>query len=80
MQGLFLFRSGFFYRGCQKNVPEFERFFLQPHTRLCRVSLIRNKIMKSGIKPQIRPKGKASHGFKAERINRGWKPFPHFSF
>ena len=37
------------YSGCQKNVPEFERFFLQPHTLLCRVSLIRNKIMKSGI-------------------------------
>ena len=37
------------YSGCQKNIPVFERFFLQPYTRLCRVSLIRNKIMKSGI-------------------------------
>jgi len=24
------------YSGCQKNVPIFKRFFLQPYTRLCR--------------------------------------------
>jgi len=31
-------------------------------------------------KPQIRPKGKASCELKTERINRGWKPLPHFTF
>jgi hypothetical protein len=29
-----------FYSGCQKNVPIFKRFFLQPYTRLCRNSVI----------------------------------------
>jgi len=38
-----------FYSGCQKNVPIFKRFFLQPYTRLCRNSVIQNIIMKSGI-------------------------------
>jgi len=27
------------YSGCQKNVAVFERFFLQPYTRLCRNSV-----------------------------------------
>jgi len=43
-------RSAAPYSDCQKNVPVFDRFFLQPYTLLCRVSLIRNKILKSGIK------------------------------
>jgi hypothetical protein len=58
--GFFIYRwrkifacGNFRYSGCQKNVPVFERFFLQPYTRLCRVSVIRNIIMKSGIKYKI---------------------------
>ena len=43
----------------EKNVPLLERFFLHPpcwavaesEDQLCRVSFIRNKIMKSGINP-----------------------------
>jgi hypothetical protein len=42
------------YSGCQKNVPVFKRFFLQPYIRLCRNSVVRNIIMESGIKSQSR--------------------------
>ncbi len=38
------------YSGCQKNVPVFKRFFLQPYTRLCRTSTFWNIIMENGIK------------------------------
>jgi hypothetical protein len=37
------------YSGCQKNVPVFKRFFLQPYIRLCRTSEFRNIIMENGI-------------------------------
>ena len=37
------------YSGCQKNVPVFKRFFLQPYKRLYPNSVIRNIIMESGI-------------------------------
>ncbi len=38
------------YSGCQKNVPVFKRFFLQPYILLCRTSEFRNIIMENGIK------------------------------
>jgi hypothetical protein len=41
------------YSGCQKNVPVFKRFFLQPYNRLCRTSVFRNIIMASGIRERI---------------------------
>ena len=39
------------YSGCQKNVPIFKRFFLQPLMSQFRNSVILNIIMKSGIMP-----------------------------
>ena len=38
------------YSGCQKNVPVFKRFFLQPYIRLCRNAIFRNIIKENGIK------------------------------
>jgi hypothetical protein len=57
------------YRDCQKNVPVFDRFFLQPYTRLCRVSLIRNKIMKSGIKSALKFRFKQADIIISPRLN-----------
>ena len=46
----FICRDWNTYSGCQKNVPVFKRFFLQPYIRLCRTSEFRNIIMENGIK------------------------------
>ena len=48
------------YSGCQKNVPVFKRFFLQPYKRLHRTSVFRNTIMESGINFEARIKAVAN--------------------